>query len=133
MMPGRCLVIAAIFAGLVFAAGFALGTIREILIRPVLGPDWSRIAELPVMIAITWFAARRVVVRFGVDEPWLAIGMAAFVFLMLAEMLLGWAAFRLSPLRFLASFATPAGFLSGLAQASLIVFPMLAARRKEAS
>ncbi len=41
--------------GLVFIAGFAFGVIRETGLTPVIGATAARLAELPLMIAISFF------------------------------------------------------------------------------
>lgn len=41
------------FAG-VFAAGFACGGIRRILLVPSVGETWAVVIEMPVILAISW-------------------------------------------------------------------------------
>lgn len=125
----RVLALGAGYFALVFAAGFALGTLRVVLLQPYLGADVSRLAELPVMVVISFLAARQVMRRAGPVErsDALAIGLLAFFLLLMAEMLLGRWLFRLPYSAILTDALTPIGFLNLLAQSLLIVFPALAA------
>lgn len=50
-----------LYFGLVFAAGFVLGTIRTLWITPNLGERTAELIESPLMLAVTVFAARFVV------------------------------------------------------------------------
>lgn len=121
----------ALLFALVFMAGFALGAIREILIRPYLGLETSRLLELPLMIGISYAASSLVVRRSGVasQHNWLHIGAIAFLLLIAAELVLGEILFRRGLMAFLRDVMTLAGALSLLAQALLIVMPLQAARR----
>jgi hypothetical protein len=116
------------FFALVFLAGFALGMLREIVLRAFTGPDAARLLELPVMIAISWLAARFVMRRLGPFPRSDAydIGLLAFVLLQIAEFLFGYWILRITPLAWLASNFTIVGFLSLLAQALLIIMPAFA-------
>jgi hypothetical protein len=72
----------------VFAAGFLIGALRVFLIVPAVGETVAVLFELPVMLAIAWFACRRTVARFAVPAVLrlrLAMGGLAFALLMLAE------------------------------------------------
>ncbi len=115
--------------GLVFAAGFVLGTIRELALRPAIGPDAARLLELPVMIALSWLAARWILRRAGPGSAiWqFEVGLVAFLLLMAAELALGILLLGGSLSAFIADLFTLTGLLSFLAQALLIVMPRLAA------
>ena len=84
----------AVLAGLtyfavVFAAGFALGTLRVLVLVPRLGEDASVLLELPVMLTLSWMASRRLVALFGVSPAVgarLLMGGLAFAMLMTAEL-----------------------------------------------
>jgi hypothetical protein len=128
----RMLALGAGYFGLVFAAGFALGTLRVVLLQPRLGPDASRLLELPFMVAISFMAARLILHRAGAVGRMdaLTLGLLAFVLLLLAEILIGGWLFRLPYSALLADAMTPIGFLNLLAQSLLIVFPVLVAGRE---
>lgn len=74
------------YALAVFAAGFVLGTVRVLWLGPMVGELSAVAMELPVMLAISWFAAGAVLRRWpvaGIDR--LAMGTIAFVILMGCE------------------------------------------------
>lgn len=48
---------AVLYFAVVFAVGFVLGTVRVLLVVPVLGERPAELIELPVMIAASYFAA----------------------------------------------------------------------------
>lgn len=117
--------------GTVFAAGFMLGTIRELALRPSLGADLARLIELPVMVLISWQLACWVAHRYGPAPAsvWWRVGALAFIFLLVAEVLLGIGLMRQSLAAIGRDLVTPVGLASFLAQALLIVMPRLAAAR----
>jgi hypothetical protein len=119
---------------LVFAAGFAFGAVRELLVRPYTGRELAQLLELPLMIAVSYMASRFVVRRSTIGEAgdWRDVGLLAFVLLMIGEMLVALLILRMGLKAFIGSFLTPVGFLSLLAQALLIVLPEIAARREKA-
>ena len=78
----------ALYFALVFGAGFALGTLRVLLVVPRLGTRTAELIEAPFMLAITVFAARWTVRRLAVPPargPRLAMGCIALGLLLAAE------------------------------------------------
>jgi hypothetical protein len=76
---------------LVFAAGFALGTLRVLVLMPAFGEVPATLLELPLMLLASWLACDFVLrmIRLGHDRhPRLIMGAVAFALLMLAEALL---------------------------------------------
>lgn len=71
-----------------FAAGFALGTLRTLLIVPAIGETAAVALELPIMLTISWVACGWVLRRFALPpEPGvrLVMGVTALVLLLAAE------------------------------------------------
>lgn len=81
----------AAYFGIVFGVGFLLGTVRTLWIAPRVGERAAELAEMPVMIVVTYFAARWSVRRFAVPAAAarrLAVGLVGFVLLAAAEIAL---------------------------------------------
>jgi hypothetical protein len=77
------------YFGVVFAAAFLLGTLRELAIAPNLGEPLAVPIELPFMLAISWFASSWAVNRFNIPAAMsarLIMGSVAFLLLMVAEL-----------------------------------------------
>lgn len=112
-----------IYVAIVFAIGFALGTLRTLVVAPRVGDVVAVIIELPLMIGAYWLVCRRLV--RGVSPRLSAralMGGLAFVLLMAIEFGMATLLFGRSPAAYAASFATLAGLL-GLA--GQIVFGLL--------
>lgn len=60
----RILVPAAAYVAIVFAVGFALGTVRVMLLAPRIGEVAAVACELPLMLAAPWLAAGWVLARW---------------------------------------------------------------------
>lgn len=87
-MTGRTLRAALLYFALTFGAGFLLGPLRILFLVPRLGARTAELVEIPVMIGITWLAARWVTRRFSVPPqrgPRLSLGVMAGALLLLAE------------------------------------------------
>ena len=79
------------YFGLVFTAGFVLGTIRVPLVVPRLGERTAELLEMPLMLVVVILAARFVVRRFALARSTrvrLRAGGIALVLLLAAELLL---------------------------------------------
>ncbi len=73
---------------LVFATGFALGTVRTLWIVPLFGTRKAELMEAPVMLVAIVFSARWVDRRLTLPHTWaplLGVGLIALGLLLLAE------------------------------------------------
>jgi hypothetical protein len=119
---------------LVFAAGFALGTLRVLALEPRFGALAATLVELPFMLAISWTAVLAMIRRFKVAPTVAArliMGAVAFGLLIGAELLLGLAAFDGTLAEQLSAWRTLAGVVGLFAQFLFAAFPLLALCRRD--
>jgi hypothetical protein len=117
---------------IVFGAGFALGTLRELVLAPSVGRTAALALELPVLVIVTWLSALIIVRRFALDRfpARLAAGVLGFVLLQFGEAAVGAIAFGRSLAASLGVFGTPAGLVTLAVQSIVILFPLLVPRRE---
>lgn len=110
--------------------GFVLGALRELVVAPRLGGFAAVALEVPIMLAISWVAARALVRIFAVPATIgarLTMGLVAFGLLETSEVAL--AAWFGTPIEaFVAALATAKGALGLSAQVIYALIP-LALRR----
>jgi hypothetical protein len=129
---GRALLAGLAYFALVFAAGFALGVLRAFLLTPALGHLGAVIVELPVILAISAVAARRLVRRFAVPPALgarAAMGALAFALLMAAELALSVMLFGRTPGEHWASYRQLPAQLGLLGQVVYGLLPLFVARK----
>jgi hypothetical protein len=110
----------------VFAVAFGLGALRVSLVAPHLGPLAAVALELPLVLALSWIVAGRVLRHWPQvgRQSRLALGALAFLVLMLLELATA-LAFGQSPASFLAAMTTPAGALGLAGQIGFGLIPIL--------
>jgi hypothetical protein len=130
MWQSVCKAAAAYWAA-IFALGFALGTARVLWLAPRLGETTAVCVELPLMLAASLFAARRLTRRYAVrgGGPALAMGALAFALLMTAEAILAVGLFGQSLADWLAALAVMPGLLGLAGQLAFAVMPLAAGHR----
>ena len=121
-----------VYFALIFAAGFLLGTLRVFVVLPHLGPTIAVLIELPVILAICWFAAKWIIEKLAVPAvaaDRLLMGAIAFVLLMLAETVLAAAGVGQMLVGDLTILATPQGVIGLAGQMFFALFPYLLLRK----
>lgn len=116
---------------LMFAAGFALGTLRVLVLLPLMGELPAVALELPVMLALSWVVAGWLIRRMAVPHSSgarLAMGGLAFALLMVAEMALAVGVFGRSLPEHMAHYATWPGALGLVGQVGFALIPLLRLR-----
>ena len=116
---------------IIFAAGAVLGTVRVLLLIPLLGELPALMLEIPVMLVLSWIVCARLVARgTGPAHPraLLEMGSVAFALLMAAETALAMLAFGRPLAAHLAHYGTAEG-LAGLAgQICFALIPLVQGR-----
>lgn len=118
---------ASLYFALTFAAGFALGAVRMLIVAPRVGEVGAVLIECPFILFASFLVARWVLSRFAPEAAaWrrVQIGLIAFAMLMIAE--LSMSALRgIGPRAFAASLLTTAGALGLAAQLLFALIPLL--------
>ncbi len=109
-----------------FAVAFVLGAVRQTVVAPRLGAFAAVAIEVPLLLGVSWLAARWAVRRFAVADrarTRLAMGGLAFAMLQATEFALA-SAFGTPPSAYAALFVTPAGALGLAAQIAFALLPL---------
>ena len=111
--PRQIAIAAAAYWAVVFTGAFALGVIRSLWLAPQIGALAAVACEVPLVLALSWWAARRITARWRIPGggPALAMGLIAFTVLMLAELGLAGLLAGQSPQQWAASLFTAVGVL----------------------
>jgi hypothetical protein len=126
------LIAAVVYFALVFAVGTILGTLRVLVVAPEIGGVAAVLLELPLMLGVSWFVARTLVMRLRrpVTTADLTImGSAALVLLLGTEFLLGVWGFGRSSAEQLTAWLTPEGVLGLLGQLAFGAIPLFVRRQ----
>ena len=115
----------------VFAAAFAFGALRVMLIAPAIGAFAGVALEVPLILALSWLVAGRVLARWPMQRsPALALGALAFLILMLAEFALARLLSGQTPAAYAATFLTAPGALGLAGQIGFALIPALRAQAR---
>lgn len=119
------------YFAIVFAAGFALGTVRVLLLVPQVGELAAALLELPIMLGISWYVCDKLIVRYQVPAripPRLTMGAIGFGLLMLAELVFSLTLFGRSISDFAEALVTPHGSIGLGGQVVFGLMPVIARR-----
>jgi len=116
-----------VYFAIVYAAGFALGTLRVLVVAPAIGEFAATLVELPIILAVSWRACGFVLQRVAAARATMAA--TAFVLLLLAEIGTGMFAFGQTFDAALARLFAPENWLGLAGQLLFVAFPLLRQRR----
>lgn len=111
-----------------FAIAFALGTLRTVFVAPALGEVPAVAMELPMMLAVSWWACGVALKRSPVGpsiRSRAAMGAIALILLLLAEAALNVALGGLTLSQHLARYLTAPVLLGLTGQMAYGMFPLL--------
>ncbi len=84
----RILLAGLIYFAVVFGVGFLLGTLRILVIIPLVGARTAELIESPIMLAVSYFAARSIIRWLAIPAALLeriGMGFVALLLLLTAE------------------------------------------------
>lgn len=128
----RTLAAAAAYFAIVFSLAFLFGVARTLFLVPRVGEVIAVLIEAPIILLISWRAARWSIRRFSITaraSERLTMGLVAFLLLMTVETAMSLLLFGRPLAQQIAAYGTLAGAIGLLAQAAFGVIPLLAARR----
>ncbi len=120
------------YFAIVFAVAFGLGTLRVLIVAPVLGALVAVLVEVPVVLGVAWFVCRALTWRLSVPDamrPRLTMGGVAFGLLLLAELGGSIVLNGQSPVEFVASWGQMPGLMGLIAQIGFALIPLMQMRR----
>jgi ABC-type uncharacterized transport system permease subunit len=117
-----------VYFAIVYAAGFALGTLRVLVVAPAIGASAAVLVELPIMLAVSWIACGFVLQRVAAARATMAA--TAFVLLLAAEIGTGVFAFGQTPEAAIARMFAAENWLGLAGQLLFVAFPLLRQRRR---
>jgi hypothetical protein len=127
----RALTAATVYFLMLFALGFALGTIRVLLVAPQIGVLGATLMEVPLMLIAAFLMCLWAVGRWQVPPGLVTRGAMTLWFLVLLalfETLVGVALFGRTLAGTWAGLATPAGLIGLTAQAIAALLPVVVGR-----
>lgn len=122
----------ALYFALVFGAGFVLGTIRVLWLVPRFGTRIAESMEMPIMLVVTFLAARWVVRRLALPpapSKRLAVGFLALALMLVAEFTVVLRLQGLTIADYLAGRDPVSGSLYAIMLGVFALMPILVARR----
>jgi hypothetical protein len=125
----RIVLAAILYVAIVFAAGFAFGTARVLVLEPRLGETFATLCEAPFLLTAMVLTARSVPARLRVTPavgPLAAMGVGALVLQQLTDVALGSMLRGMTLRAQLAHLTTPAGFIYLALVVTFAAMPVLA-------
>ena len=108
----------------VFVFAFVIGALRVTFVAPRTGPLIAVATEVPLVLALSWIVAGRVLARWRLVQAQVAaMALLSFAILMVLELLTA-LAFGQTSAQFLSAMTTPAGALGLAGQIGFALIPL---------
>jgi hypothetical protein len=118
----------ATYFAIVYLAGFVFGTVRVLLLAPLIGEVAAVLLETPIILMASWIACRWCIKRFAVPaaaQLRLVMGGVAFGLLIVGELGVSIFVFGRSWDVTVATMASPLGLIGLSAQVIFALFPLV--------
>jgi hypothetical protein len=128
----RGMVAGLVYFGIVFAVAFALGTVRVLVLVPTLGELAAVLAELPILLVVSWMVCSWAIARFDVPatvQSRLIMGGVAFTVLMIAELGGSMIGFGRTLSQYIEQYRTVSGVLGLTGQVLFAAIPLIQSGR----
>ena len=119
-----------VYFAVVYAFGFVFGTVRVLVVMPLVGETVAVLFEAPIMLLVSWIAARWSARTFSVPAtllPRIVMGAAAFALLLLGELAVSTLVFGRSLAETLVTYRSLPGLLGLSAQLIFALLPLVQA------
>lgn len=114
------------YYAIIFGLAFAMGIARTMVIAPRLGATVAVLLEVPIIVAASWVAARRLLRHRSLTLPQrAAMGATGFILTMLSEVVLARVLREQDVTDWAADIMTPLGLTGLAAQIAFAVMPLL--------
>ena len=114
------------YYAMIFGLGFAMGVVRALLIAPRLGELLAVVLEVPVLVAMSWVAARWLLTHRSFSLVECAVmGATAFSLIMVSEIVLAGFLRGQGMADWAADVATPIGLIGLAGQVAFGLMPVL--------
>lgn len=121
------IITAFLYFAAVFAVAFAMGVARVLVVAPRVGPMVAVLVEVPIVLAVSWIIARRLLRGRPFGDPQRAmIGGIAFALLMASEAALAGLIRDQSISQWAMALATPLGLVGMAGQLGFAAIPFIA-------
>jgi hypothetical protein len=121
-----------LYFALIFALGFVLGTVRVLWLARLVGETLAVLAEQPIMLAASWFAASWLVRRQDLEalSDRAIMGGIAMALLFVAEIVLGLSLFGQTPSQSLTEALVLPGLIGLIGQVMFGLMPLLESAKR---
>jgi hypothetical protein len=120
------------YYAIIFGLAFVMGVTRTLVVAPRLGAVTAVLLEVPIIVAVSWTVARRLLRPHSFTLPQrAAMGATAFMLTMVSEVVLAEILRGQSIVGWATAVLTPLGLIGLAGQIAFAILPIVVARHRE--